>query len=178
MARIDDLVALRSILDLRRTARGLGAAHANVAIRACERTLRDAVGPSVAKRVAARVLEISPSMLDRLVAEGAVTTVVSPGVLRARVELRSLIDMAEALEREHVRGPERGAVVRAARRLRPPDARPVAVWEEVARLPRCNVPRDELRAQFLATTPSERLEEGIFHAEQMSHVWAAPRVAT
>lgn len=174
MATMDDQIAVRSILDLRAAARGMGASRAADAVHACVAALRDALDHAVTKRVAARVLAISPSMLDRLVAEGVLTTVVRPGVARAKIELRSLVEVAEAIERERARGPERGAVVRATRLMR--RRRPVAVWQDVARLPRPNPTARELRARYLASTPGDRVQDVALLANHLSRLrLAGPR---
>lgn len=68
---------------------------------------RGGLAPTVPKRVAARVLEISVSTLDRWIARGAIDTGGSPRSGRQEVATDMVLELACELERVTYRGPDR-----------------------------------------------------------------------
>jgi hypothetical protein len=115
-----------------------------------ELQLRAELGGSVPKSVAARVLGISTTALERWVDAGKLPTVRRPGG-REEVAAEALLDVAEEVVRLREEGVARGLVAEALRRLEPRGL--------PRRRLRPNEPASELRGAFSWTTPAERLRE-------------------
>jgi hypothetical protein len=130
-------------------------------IRRVERGLRALIGPSVRKKPAARALGVSVTALDKWIDRGVLPVVARKGSSRLELETAPLLDLLDQVTVLRVQGVERGVLAAAVRRLGWPDdpeGRQV-LSEEVAVLPRPNVPARTLREQFERTTPEERVAE-------------------
>lgn len=130
-------------------------------VRRVERSLRDALGPSVAKRPAANALGVSVTALDKWVDRGVLPVVARRSSSRLELETGPLLELVDEVIRLRAGGLERGVVAQAARRLGwsdDPGGRRV-LSEEVAALPRPNVPVRELREHYERTTPEQRVAE-------------------
>jgi hypothetical protein len=151
-------VLLRAAVRLRLALQDTRDAQLRRELRDIEVSLRGELGPSVPKRAAARVLGVSVTALDRWIDRGVLPAVSSRGVKRLGVETRPLLELATAVERLRRGGQSRGVIARAVRELGWRDrGRRLVYGSEVARLPRPNVPFDELRQQFEETTPRDRV---------------------
>ena len=128
-------------------------------LREVELSLRGLLGPCVPKTPAARLLGISVTGLDRWLDRGVLPLVASPGgAKRLGVETGPLLELAACVRRLRRAGRSRRVVSEAVRDLGWRDRGHRLVFaHEVARLPRPNVPLDELRQQFEETTPEERV---------------------
>ena len=143
---------VRHVVALRRALEALPDGPERRRGRRVERELRQALGVGVPKSVAARVLGISVTALDRWIQKGKIVEAHRPGSSRALVEAWSLIVVAGEAERVREEGVERGVVAEAVRRL-----------EARGRLPVPSRPNEHplvLRRDFLNSTPEERLAEG------------------
>lgn len=129
-------------------------------LRAIEVSLRRQLGPSVPKRAAGRLLGVSVTALDRWIDRGYLPAVASPrqGAKRLGVETSPLLDLATSVWRLRRAGHSRGVLAEAVRELgwHGQGARLVFSFD-VARLPRPNVPLDQLQQQFQETTAEERV---------------------
>lgn len=128
-------------------------------LREIEVSLRRQLGPSVPKRAAARLLGVSVTALDRWVDRGVLPVVASAhGSTRLGVETGPLLELATHVWRLRHAGRSHGVLAEAVRQLGWRDRGHRLVFSfDVARLPRPNVPLDELRQQFEETTPGERV---------------------
>src|SRR4051794_29590538 len=128
-------------------------------LREIEVSLRRQLGPAVPKRAAARLLGVSVTALDRWVDRGVLPVVASAGgTRRLAVETGPLLELATTVRRLRHAGRSRGAVAEAVRELGWRDRGHRLVFSfDVARLPRPNVPLDDLQEQFEETTPEERV---------------------
>lgn len=123
--------------------------------RRIERLIRDSLrelGFSVPKTRAAAMLGVSVTALDRWIAAGRLPTVRRPGSTRAEIDADALVDLAVEVERLREEGIARGVLAAAFERLQ-------ATGKPLGR-PRPNMPARELRADFLASSPQERLATG------------------
>lgn len=123
--------------------------------RRLDRLIRDSLrelGFSIPKRRAAAVLGVSVTALDRWISAGRLPTVRRPGATREEVDADALVDLAVEVERLREEGVERGVLAAAFERLE-------ATGKPLGRL-RPNMPARELRADFLRSTPLERLRTG------------------
>ena len=129
------------------------------ALRGIEVSLRRQLGPSVPKRAAARLLGVSVTALDRWVDRGVLPVVASAGgSKRLGVETSPLLELATSVHRLRRDGRSRGVLAEAVRKLGWRDrGHRLVLSLDVARLPRPNVPLDELRQQFEETTPEQRV---------------------
>lgn len=116
------------------------------------RDLRREIGVSVPKRRAAGILGVSVTALDKWIALGRLPTVRRPGSSRAEIDTDALLDLAEEVKRLRENGVTRGVLAAAFERLAK-DGKP-------RRRLRPNMPARELRADFLGTTPADRLRTG------------------
>lgn len=128
-------------------------------LREIEVSLRRHLGPSVPKRVAAGLLGVSVTALDRWVDRGVLPVVASPrGSNRRAVETVPLLELATAVRRLRAAGRSRGVISEAVRDLGWRDRGHRLVFSvDVARLPRPNVLLEELQQQYEETTPEERV---------------------
>ena len=124
--------------------------RARLRLRRAELRLREELGGSVPKSVAARVLGVSTTALERWVDAAKLPVVHRPGG-REQVAADAFLDVAEEVGRLREEGVSRGIVAEALRRL------------ERRGLPRRSLrPNEtaaELRANLARTTPAERLRE-------------------
>jgi hypothetical protein len=128
-------------------------------LRDVETRLRRELGPSVPKRAAARMLGVSVTALDRWIDRGRIPVVARPASSRLAVETPPLLEVATEVERLRRNDVTRSRVARALTNLgRFDDPRGrLVIPEEVAALPRPNVPVHELRRRYEETTPEERV---------------------
>jgi DNA-binding transcriptional MerR regulator len=129
-------------------------------LRTIEASLRSRLGPAVPKRAAARLLGVSVTALDRWLDRGVLPAVASPrqGSRRLGVETGPLLELATKVRQLRRSGLTRGVLAQAVRRLGWRErGRRLVLAHDVARLPRPNVPLDELQQRFRATTPEERV---------------------
>jgi hypothetical protein len=120
-------------------------------LRRVERELRRELGVGVAKTRAAAVLGVSVTALDKWIARGRLPVVRRPGSTRRQIDADALLDLAQEVTRLREAGEKRGVLATAFERLaqrgRPrPRLHP-------------NQSADELRSNYLRTTPGERLRE-------------------
>lgn len=94
--------AIRDIVLLRRAERD---APQREAIATVRRNLERRAGATIARAMAARLLGVSQTALDRWIATGDVPTVVSPPG-RREVPVLVVVDLLEALERQRAQHPE------------------------------------------------------------------------
>ncbi len=142
MARQEQL--LKDVVRLRRAER-IPSAAADVAdVRA---GLEDAIGPTVSRALAARLLGVSQTALDRWISAGEVPAVMTPSGRKA-VPRHLVIDLVESIEDLERRGIHRHRLAAALRQRRPgPDAlRSVLPSEPGARRARSG-PRDHRTAE-------------------------------
>lgn len=116
------------------------------------RDLRREIGVSIPKTRAARTLGVSVTALDKWIASGRLPTVRRPGSSREEVDADALLDLAEEVKRLREQGLTRSVLATAFQTLAK-DGKP-------RRRLRPNMPARELRADFLQTTPLERLRTG------------------
>ena len=123
--------------------------------------LRKQVGAAVPKRVAARLLEISVTALDRWIDRGCLPAVASAhGSSRLAVETGPLLDLATTVSRLRRAGETRGVISKAVRELGWRDrGQRLVLRYDIACLPRPNVSLDELQRHYRETTPQERVLE-------------------
>lgn len=119
-------------------------------LRRAEGLLRAELAGAVPKSVAARLLGVSTTALERWIDAGRLPVVRRPGG-REEVAADALLDVAEEVRRLREEGLTRGLLATALRRL------------EDRGLPRRrlqpNEPAGELRAAYEHSTPAERLRE-------------------
>ena len=128
-------------------------------LRQVEVALRRQLGPAVPKRVASRVLGVSVPALDRWIDRGRIP-VVAPanGSQRLALETIPLLELATRVSALRRSGRTRGLLSHALDELGRTDrGRRLVFRSAVACLPRPNVPLDELRRQFVETTPESRV---------------------
>lgn len=117
-----------------------------------QRELRREIGFSVPKTRAAALLGVSVAALDRWIAAGRLPTVRKPGAAREEVDADAVIELALQVELLREEGTRRGVLAAAFARL--------AEEGKPRRRPRPNMPARELRADFLGSTPLQRLRTG------------------
>lgn len=116
------------------------------------RGLQREIGISVPKTRAAVALGVSVNALERWIAADRLPTVRRPGSSREEIDADALLDLAVEVGRLREEGVERGVLAAAFERL-------AAEGKPRPRL-RPNMPAHELRADFLRSTPLERLIVG------------------
>lgn len=139
---------LRRLVELRRLAVVVDAAARDRVLRLA-RELRLELGETVPKTAAARALGVSVKALDRWAESGHVPQLRRPGAGRAELETDAVLDVLEEVTALRERGIRARPVATALARLREdgrlrPKLRP-------------NQASSELRQQYLATTPVDRL---------------------
>lgn len=142
---------VRHVVELRRVLEALPEGPEKSSVRRVERELRRGLGVAVPKRVAARVLAISVTALDRWLEKGKLVEAHVPGTGRAQVEAWSLVQVALAAEQARADGVHRNTVAEGIRRL-----------EAAGLLPFRARPNEHpliLRRDFLDSTPEQRLAE-------------------
>lgn len=124
------------------------------------RQLRRRLGTGVPKRQAAAALGVTVQALDRWVAAGKIPVFHRPGSSRELIDAQALIALAAEAERLREQGGLRVL------------ARAIASLDERGRLPRRLRPNhsaQELRHEFLHSTPAGRLQQAV----ELSQVGAA-----
>ena len=116
------------------------------------RELRREIGFSVPKTRAAALLGVSVAALDRWIAAGRLPTVRKPGVAREEIDADAVVELAFQVELLREQGVQRGVLAAAFECL--------AAEGKPKRRPRPNMTAHELRADFLSSTPLERLRTG------------------
>jgi hypothetical protein len=152
---------LRAVVDLRLAIREDREPEVRGTLRKVERSLTSLVGPSVPKKQAASLLGVSVVALDLWIDRGRLPVVATPGTTRLGVETRSLLDLAEQVERLRLQGVKREHLAHAFAALGWPDdpAGRYVLRAEIAALPRPNSSARQLRRDFEQTTPEERLAQ-------------------
>jgi hypothetical protein len=136
------------IVDLRRVMGAVGSRAEQRRLTAVIREMRSDLDVGLPKRRAAALLGISPQALDRWIGEGLVPTLRKPGSSRELVERDALIRLLG-----EVRGlREAGEKRPVAKALRDLQAR-----GEITRSLSPNQSAQELRYEYLHTTPAQRL---------------------
>lgn len=159
MGRAADLErAVARAVALRRVAPSVSDPREQRRLARVQRELLREIGFSVPKTPAAAVLGVSVNALDRWIASGRLPTIRRPGAVREEVDADALLDVAVEVDRLREEGVERGVLAAAFERL--------AAEGKPKRRPWPNVPARELRAEYLRTTPLERLRTGA----ELTHV--------
>lgn len=130
-------------------------------VRNVEHDLRDMLGASVPKTLAARAIGVSVTALDKWIDRGVLPVVARKGSSRLEVDSRSLIELLDQVTALRTQGADRAVLASAVKRLGwrdDPEGRQV-LDAEVAALPRPNVSVRELRRDFDHTTPEQRVAE-------------------
>lgn len=144
--------AARHLVALRRIASAVSDPRELRRLERLQRDLRRELGFTIPKTRAAAVLGVSVNALDRWIAAGRLPTVRKPGSTRAEVDADALVELAVEVDRLREEGVERGVLAAAFGRL--------AAEGKPARRPYPNMPARELRADYLQSTPLERLQTG------------------
>jgi hypothetical protein len=118
-----------------------------------QRELRREIGFSVPKTRAAALLGVSVAALDRWIAAGRLPTVRRPGAAREEIDADAVVELAFQVELLREQGVQRGVLAAAFERL--------AAEGKPKRRPRPNMTARELRADYLNSTPLQRLEVGV-----------------
>ena len=156
----DKGLLLDSVLALRAAIGATREPETRASLRETESRLRRALGPSIPKGQAARVLGTSTAALERWVQRGVLPVVVRPGTTRIELETAPVLALAERASALREQGRSR-PIRLAIQSLRWPehsDGRQV-LSIDVASLPRPNVSAAELRSGFRDTTPESRVRE-------------------
>ena len=162
MLPLDQVDLAASIVQLRHAIVKTRDHGARAALREVEVRLREALGPTIPKKKAAAVLGISVTALDRWVDRGILPVVVRPGSSRHELESRPFLELADEAYRMATDGVAMGGrIAPAVKRLgwSPAEHGRRVLRLDVAALPRSNVSEQELRANFCATTPEQRVRE-------------------
>jgi hypothetical protein len=133
-----------------------------------QRELRREIGFSVPKTRAAALLGVSVAALDRWIAAGRLPTVRRPGAAREEIDADAVVELALEVERRREQGVQRGVLAAAFERL--------AAEGKPKRRPRPNMTARELRADFLSSTPLERLRTGAALSEAATLLAGRARV--
>lgn len=144
--------AARRVVALRRIAPAVSDPRER---RRLDRLLRDSrreLGFTIPKTRAAALLGVSVNALERWIEAGRLPTIRRPGSAREEIDADALVELAVEVERLREEGVERGVLARAFERL--------AVEGKPAARLHPNMPARELRADFLRSTPLERLRTG------------------
>jgi hypothetical protein len=160
VARLDPTEIATSILQLREGIDRVRDRTTRSALRDVEVRLRRALGPTITKTRAAKVLGISVTALDRWVDRSVIPVVARPGSTRVELEAGPFLELAREARRVRAESPGAHTPIAAAvRRLgwKPRlDGRRV-LRLDVAELPRPNILEQELVERFRSTTPEERV---------------------
>lgn len=144
--------AVERAVELRLIATAVSDEREQIRLKRVLRDLRREIGVSVPKTRAAGILGVSVTALDRWIARGRLPTVRRPSSSREEIDADALLDLAEEVKRLRERGVTRGVLATAFERL-------AAAGKPTRRL-RPNMSARELRAEYLRTTPLERLRTG------------------
>jgi hypothetical protein len=137
-------------LTVRRAQRDVADERARLRLRRAELRLREELGDSVPKSIAAGALGVSTTALERWVDAGKLPVVRRRGG-REEIAAEALLDVGDEVARLREGGVSRGVVAEALRRLEPRGL--------PRRRLRPNEPAHELRAAYRDTTGSDRLRE-------------------
>ena len=137
-------------LAVRQAALEVGDERLRRRLRRAERLLREEMGGSVPKSVAAHMLGVSTTALARWVEAGKLPVVRRPAG-RTEIAAEALLEVAGEVARLRDEGKTRGVLAAAFRSL---EERGLPT-----RRPRPNMSARELRAAHVSTTPLARLEE-------------------
>lgn len=141
---------LEAGLAIRRAQRDVADERARLQLRRAELRLREELGGAVPKSVAARLLGVSTTGLERWIDSGNIPVVQRPGG-REEVAAEALLDLAGEVALLREEGASRGLLAEALRRL------------ERRGLPRRKVrpnePASELRGSYERSTPAGRLRD-------------------
>jgi hypothetical protein len=149
---------VRQIVALRQVCRAVRSPAERRRLARVIRQLRRQLGVGVPKRRAAAVLGVTVQALDRWIAAGKIPVVRRPGSSRQLIETEALLLLAS--EVEQLQGQPR-ALAKAISSL--------AARGQLPRRLRPNQSAQELRYEFLHSTPAGRMRQGI----ELSHVGAA-----
>lgn len=155
----NQIALLRAIAAIRATLGVLPDPKAREKLRHAEWSLRQILGPVVAKGPAAQALGISVVALDRWINLGALPAVEAPGKRRHGLETTPLIELIERVDQLRAAGRTGRVVAAAIADLH--DALPgqrQVIRYDVARLPRSNVSVAALQHHVRTTTVDQRLE--------------------
>lgn len=148
------------VVALRRVREAVNAPQERRRLASVIRQLRRQLGVGVPKRQAAAVLGVTVQAVDRWVAAGKILVVRHAGSSRELIDTEALLALAAEAERLREQG-ERRVLARA-----------IASLDERERLPRRLRPNhsaQELRYEFLHSTPAGRLQQAV----ELSQVGAA-----
>jgi len=141
---------VEAALAIRRGQRDVPGERGRMRLRLAEIRLREELGGAVPKSVAAHLLRVSTTGLERWIDAGKLPATRRPGG-REEVAAEALLDVAEEVARLREESASRGLIAEALRRL------------ERRGLPRRrlrpNEPASELRGAYERTTPAQRLRE-------------------
>lgn len=150
----------RQIVALRRVHQAVQGQSERRRLASVIRELRHRLGSSIPKRQAASVLGVTVQALDRWVVAGKIPVVRRPGSSRELIDAEALLALAAEAEQLRERGEPRVL------------AKAISSLDERERLPRRlrpNQSAQELRYEFLHSTPAGRLQQAV----ELSHVGAA-----
>jgi hypothetical protein len=168
---------LPDVVELRHAIRETRERSVRERLHKVEHHLRSMIGPSVPKKIAAQALGVSVTALDKWIDRGVLPVVARSTSSRREVETVPLLDLLDQVTMLRHQGLERGVLAAAVRRLGwrvDPNGRQV-LSEDVAALPRPNVPVWELREHFAQSTPQERVVEAASLSAALTRVAAARR---
>ena len=143
----------RLLVALRQIATAVSDSRESRRLERVQRELQRELGFSIPKTRAAAILGVSVNALDRWIGAGRLPTIKRPGSVRVAIDADAVVDLAVEVQRLREEGLERGVLAAAFERL--------AAEGKPRRRPRPNKPARELRADFLESTPTERLRTGI-----------------
>lgn len=172
---------LKPVVDLRLALQQTRDAGIRSQLRAVETQLREQLGPRTPKGVAAQLLGVSDTALDKWIKKGYLPAVLPHGGgTRLGVETLPLLELATEVgnvEREDIL---RGRIARAVRKLGwVPYGKPYILSFDHARLPRPNMTAVELRYEYLRSTPAQRVAQLASLNRSLSAVaQVRPRIAT
>ncbi|MGH2379012.1 MAG: hypothetical protein ACRDGT_11115 [Candidatus Limnocylindria bacterium] len=143
---VEQLIALRGVLGL------LTDPAERRPLAKVIRQLRGRLGAGVPKHRAAACLGVSPQALEHWVRAGALPVARKPGSSREMIDSEALLIVAEEVQRLRGSGQQR-ALAKALKTL--------TREGRIPRKLRPNQSAQELRYEFLQTTPAQRLRAGI-----------------
>lgn len=141
---------VKALLEIRRAQRHVADRRDRLRLFRVELLLCEELGGSVPKSVAAGLLGVSTTALERWIDAGKLPVVRRPGG-REEVAAEAALDVAEEVARLREEGASRGVLAEALRRLEPRGL--------PRRRLRPNEPARELRDAYQQTTPDQRLRQ-------------------